>query len=99
MLRPCGPQLESQLQRIESFLGRPDQPQAERAAQAVRDQGKQAQAELLKLIQETARHPALKDLQEAFQNALQALPDAVKRQSDLAFEAVERCDARYAPGH
>ena len=84
------PQIESQLQRIESFLGRPDQPQAERAAQAIRDQGKQMQAELILRIQELARHPALQDLQEQAQNALRGFGDAVERQAGMAFEGVDR---------
>ena len=84
------PQLESQLQRIQAFIGRPDQSLAEQARQQVLTQGTTAQAKLVKLIQETARHPALQDLQEAFQHAFQALPEAVERQSGRAFEAVER---------
>jgi tape measure domain-containing protein len=84
------PQLESQLQRIQSFLGRPEQSVAEQARQQVLTQGAAAQAELVKLIQETSRHPALQDLQEAFQNAFQALPGAVEQNAAKAFAAVER---------
>jgi tape measure domain-containing protein len=84
------PQLESQLQRIQGFIGRPDQSLAEQARQQVITQGAAAQAELVKLIQETARHPALKDLQETFQNAFQALPEAVEKNAAKAFAAVER---------
>ena len=84
------PQLASQLQGIEAFLGRSGQSQAEQARQQVLTQGAATQAQLVKLIQETARHPALQDLQEAFQNAFQALPEAVERQSEKAFAAVER---------
>jgi tape measure domain-containing protein len=84
------PQLESQLQRIQGFLGRPEQSLAEQARQQVVQRGAAAQAELVKLIQDTARHPALQDLQEAFQNAFRALPDAVEQQSERAFAAVER---------
>ena len=84
------PQLASQLQGIEAFLGRSGQSQAEQARQQVLTQGAAAQAQLVKLIEETARHPALQDLQEAFQNAFQALPEAVEQQSEKAFAAVER---------
>jgi tape measure domain-containing protein len=84
------PQVESQLQRIESFLGRPEQPQAERAAQAIRDQGKEMQKTLIGLIEELSRHPSLQHLQERAQNALQGFGDAVERQAGIAFEGVDR---------
>ena len=48
------PQLESQLQRIQAFIGRPDQSLAEQARQQVVTQGTTTQAELVKLMQETA---------------------------------------------
>ena len=84
------PQLAASCKGFEALIGRPDQSLAEQARQQVLTQGEATQARLVKLIQETARHPALKDLQEAFQNAFQALPEAMKRQSDAAFAAVER---------
>jgi hypothetical protein len=45
---------------------------------------------LEELIRETARHPLLQSLQEAFQNLFQALPESAAQQATLAFEAVER---------
>jgi tape measure domain-containing protein len=84
------PQLESELQRIQALIGRPGESFAQQASDAVTTQFAAARAKLEDLIRETARHPALQALQEAFQNAFQALPDAAERQAALAFEAVQR---------
>jgi tape measure domain-containing protein len=84
------PQLESQLQRMQALIGHPDQSLAEQARQQVVTQFTAAQAEIIKLIQQTAQHPDFQNLQEAFQNAFQALPEAMAAQSTKAFEAVER---------
>jgi tape measure domain-containing protein len=84
------PQLESELQRIQALIGRPGASFAQQASDAVLTQFATAKAKLEELIRETARHPALQALQEAFQNAFQALPEAAKQQSALAFENVQR---------
>jgi tape measure domain-containing protein len=84
------PQLESELQRIQALIGRPGESFAQQASDAVLTQFATAKARLEELIRETARHPALQALQEAFQHAFQALPDAAQQQSALAFEAVQR---------
>lgn len=82
------PQLEAQLQQIETLMGRPGQSLAAQAAANVELQFAQARKSLEVTLQELARHPALQDLQEKFQNALQGLGEAAAQQSQVAFDRV-----------
>jgi tape measure domain-containing protein len=85
MLRP---QFEAELQRVETFMGRPGMSLAQQAQANVLQQAAGMRAQLEKAITELAKHPALQDLREQFQNALQGLAEAAARESQSAYDHV-----------
>lgn len=85
MLRP---QLEAQLQRVETFMGRPGESQAEQARANVQQQAATIRGELERTLQELARHPGLQDLAERIQNALAGLGEAAGKQAQIAYDRV-----------
>lgn len=88
-VRAQRPALEATLTRITSLMGRPDRSAPEQAAEQVRQQFEQARKQLIVSIQELARHPALQDLQEKFQNALQGLGTAADEQAQIMYERTD----------
>jgi tape measure domain-containing protein len=83
------PGFEATLTRITTLMGRPDQSAPEQAVATVRQQFAEAQKQLITSIQELARHPALQDLQEKFQNALQGLGAAADEQAQIMYERTD----------
>jgi tape measure domain-containing protein len=82
------PHLEAELQRVETFMGRPGTSMAQQAQANVLQQAEGMRAQLETTIAELAKHPSLQDLREKFQHALQGLGEAAAAQSEIAFARV-----------
>jgi tape measure domain-containing protein len=87
------PQLDAQLARLQAFTERPGTSAAAQAAAAVQQQGAELAAQARKTLEELTQHPAIlrfaPHIREQIEAGLAALPEAVARQSALAFQKVD----------
>jgi tape measure domain-containing protein len=83
------PQLEAQIQSIETFMGRPGRSLAQQASAQVFQQAEQIRAQIEVRLLELARHPALQEFAERLQNALAGLGEAAAAQAEKAFARID----------
>jgi tape measure domain-containing protein len=82
------PQMEAELARIQTLMGRAGQPLAEQAAADAQQRVLQLRPGIEKMLREIGQHPGLQDLREQLQTALAGLGDAAGEQAKIAYDKV-----------